>query len=1347
MSFPSHARKAESPASSLQKATKMRHRPTTDDVRSDRRTALPRQLTAAALLGGVAHLAMFLGAGLAPTEANDACSLVSSTYTCTGNQSGGIWIDGPETVLNVNNLSGDIVTSGAAGIGFNSAGEITANINTNGHTIRANGATGNGITLWGYGDDKAISLDEVGDIISAHGTGVWIDGFSDIESHTTGNISAAADAIQAHSAYSGSVIVEHDGNLTSTGGYGVRADGQGSVDVDVDGNVLSYLDGIRATSAGEDSDAIVTVEFNGNITSSQGYGIYANSSFQSTEVTSTGTINAKKDGIFVFSGSDNSGASATLEQHGNVTSTNGEGIHVESSFHAASATITGDISGKTNGIVVIASGSASDSTASVDVTGDVSSTDGYGIYARSADHKASVKVEGDINSGLDGVRVIATGSDDDATATIESKGDVTSTGGNGLYASADYQDAWVESTGDIESKFDAIYVTSNGNNGDATATSTGDLISHFGSGIVVDAAYGAASVTNRGKITALVDGISAVASSSATANIDSVGDITATNGYGLYAESANGAAKVESHGVVTAGADGIHVLATGGPSDTTSTAEVVSVGNITSTGAAGIYAKSANHLAKVTSSGDIHASGNGITVLSTGTAAGAFAIVDQTGDITSTNGYGILATATNRKASVTLHGDITSKLDGIHATSTGNSNDAVVIVDATGDITSSQGYGVYATATNMGVETTTVGDIYGRHGGIYATSTGSDASAEVTIMSTGDVSSEDGAGIYGYASNQAVTITQNGDVTGGDYGIHAVAASSDVTFGEDGVLSDAVTAAVYLEGNTGSDLFNYGEIDGGDSYAIKTKGYGGTAIENHGIISGDISIADAYSTVSNMTDGTLNLTDVTFTHGGLVQNAGTMSAGGVGTVATASITGGNYEQTEDGVLVVDLDGTNVDLVNVNGTADLDGTVAINFVTISDLASYTVLTSTGIDDNGITLERDGILATYVTSESGLRIVDGTDLVVDLVVDFAPTSLGEQHAGLGQALEDAYENDDHNLDLLLGQLANLQTKEEYEAALDQLAPEVQVNDTTAFSALAGQFTSKLFSCRVQDGAYRFTAEGECQWVSVSHSRTVTDATDASSGLTSDQTNIAAGGQWAVGEDLRFGVAAGYTSSMSIDDGGATADGQSGEVGAVLKYAKDGVILGAALTTGWGSTDTERFVNIGLIDQTITGSADSGYVVARLSAGYELEMGDTYLKPLVNLDLKQVYFGGMTEAGGSAALEIADGSVFNAILTPSLELGGEVALSQNVVARPFVRVGGTFSTGNDLSVDANFVGEDTTFKLTSSADDMAATLSAGVDIINSDNATVRLIYDGTFGETTRTDSFGFKLSGKIF
>lgn len=1393
-------RKAASHLPSSRKAPDMSHRPEPHDFSRNPRASLPRQLTAAALLGGVAHLAMFLGVGLAPAQANDACGLVGSTYTCSGNQSAGIWIDSTGTDLYVNSLTGDINTDGLTGIGFNSDGPIKAYIDTNGYAIRANGPQANGIYLWGNGDDQSIYLDETGDIYSEQGNGVWLDGFSNVETHTSGNIEAAADAIRAHSAYSGSVIVEHHGTLTSTGGYGVIADGQGSVGVDVTGDINSHYDGIRATSAGEGSDGTVTVGYDGTINSTDGYGIYANSSFHSTKVTSTGDVNSKLDGIVVFSGGDNYDATATLEQYGNVTSTDGEGIHVESSFHSAKATIVGDVEGKKNGVVVIANGDNGDSTAYVHMTGNVTSASGYGIYATSAFHSASVKVEGDIRSGKDGVRVVATGSSYDATATIESDGDVTSTNGYGLYALSEYQAAWVKSTGTIESKLDAINVSSNGYYGNVTVTSTGNLTSHSGSGIIADSAYQTANVTSRGDIYAAVNGIYAVTTGDTTASIDSVGNITGTTGYGLFAKSANGHAAVESHGNVTSGLDGIHAESTG--TSAASTASVLSNGDVTSTAGTGIYVRSANREAKLLSYGDVsgysggiyvlsegtnpdarayveqygdvtsaHGTGiylrsvshgatlksegsvianeDGIVVVTEGTGSDAIASVQHTGNVTATNGYGVYATATNRGVIVDVTGNIQSKKDGVYALSTGSGSDATVNVDVNGDITSSQGYGIYAEATNMGVITTGTGDIYGRHGGIYAVTTGSDESATIRITHTGSVSSEDGAAIYGYASNKSVTIAQNGDVTGGQYGIHAVAESAAVavSFGEDGVLSGAVDAAVFLEGNAKNGLANYGEIDGGDGYAVKTKGYGTTAIDNYGTLTGDIYIDDGYSTVFNMAAGTFNLGDVTFTDGGLVKNMGTLSAGGVGTVATANIIDGGFVQTEDGVLVVDIDGADADLINVGYHAELSGTVALNFITVADLTSYTILTSEGIDIETMDLERDGILSTYVMSDSDLRVVNGTDLVVDVLLDFAPTGLDEKYSGIGQALEDAYHNENDDLGLLLGQLANLQTKEEYEAALEELGPEIQVNDTAAFSALAGQFTNKLFSCRVQDGAYRFTAEGECQWVSVSHSRTVTDATDSSSGLTSDETNIAAGGQWAVGDDLRFGVAAGYTSSSSVDGTGATAVGESGELGTVLKYAKDGVILGAALTAGWGSTDTERFVNFGLIDQTITGTAESGYVDARLSAGYEFEIGDAYLKPLVNLDLKQTYFGGMTEAGGSAALELADGSVFNAILTPSLELGGEVALSESTVARPFIRVGGAFSTGNELSVDANFVGEDTTFKVTSESDDLAATLSAGVDIVNADNATVRLVYDGTFGETTRTDSVAFKLSGKLF
>lgn len=85
--------------------------------------------------------------------------------------------------------------------------------------------------------------------------------------------------------------------------------------------------------------------------------------------------------------------------------------------------------------------------------------------------------------------------------------------------------------------------------------------------------------------------------------------------------------------------------------------------------------------------------------------------------------------------------------------------------------------------------------------------------------------------------------------------------------------------------------------------------------------------------------------------------------------------------------------------------------------------------------------------------------------------------------------------------------------------------------------------------------------------------------------------------------------------------------------------------------------------------------------------------------------------------------------------------------MLARGYFRIGAALSTGNDIEATARLVGSGDTYTVTSDMDNAVLKLSTGVDVINADNATLRVNYDGAFGETTTSNAVGVKLSGKIF
>ena len=1200
----------------------------------------PRMAVSAALLCGVGAAALLLG--VAGASANDDCTFDNDTITCSGDQSQGIVGAEPYTNLYVLGLTGDISPTSATAIRFDSEGPIAVFSNTGDHAINVTGEDGNGIHITTYGDDTSANLQHVGNITVESGSGVIVESWAGSASTTTGNIVAKGDAIRVKSAISGRANATHTGDLQSSEGYGIIAIGVGSVEVSLTGNITSALDGINATSSGEDSDATVSVDANGNITSSAGVGIHAESANHAVDVHYSGDIDAQLGGIVVLATGDNYDATAVLDHDGQITSAAGGGIHVESAFHAASLESNGRIDVHGDGVVVISTGSSSDASATVDRNGDIISSAGSGIVATSADHSAKVESHGNIEAYVDGIAVTSTGTDTDATATILQ-----------------------------------------------------------------------------------------------------TGDITAATGRGLAANSASRNASIDSTGAITAGGDGIQAISTGTSSD--ASAWVKQTGNVTSTGGNGIYVLSANAAASVLSDGDIEALYAGIFVKSTGEGADATAKVEHQGNITSSEGYGIYAESSRQGVTVDSNGTIQAKLDGIRAVSTGESEAATALVTHSGDVTSTDGAAIYATATNQGVTINTNGNLSGKTGGIYASSTGNSESATVNVAHEGNIVTVDGSGIYAYSSGQEVLVTQDGDVSGGEHGITAVSESERVAVTlRGGTISGASVSAVSLQSITGSAFDNYGTVDGGAGLAVQSFGYGGTTISNYGTLIGDIEIDDGLSTVINYADALYELGSLDFIGGGTLFNYGTVSPGGDGVVSTASITG-DFLQGADGILLVDIDGTSSDLVEVSGTASLAGALQLNFIDVSDLSlSRTVLTSSGLTAADLDL-----LTGVAVFNSSIDYVDGTDVVVNVDLEFAPEGLGQNGTEIAAALSSAYLASDGGGELgpVLAGLANLQTIEEYETALAQLSPEIYNENAGSMQSATTTFTDRLLSCRVQGGAYAFNAEGECAWFGVSATRLDRDATDTSLAYSQNSATYSFGTQKAIDTDWRLGVGFGYTQSEGENSEGATSSRGQVQAGAILKYDHEATVLAASLTAGLSGTETVRTMDFGGFQDEVSGYSPSAFLQGRLHASYTHDMGGVYIKPLAELNVMQIETAAYTETGGPSALSIEGSSQTIASLDPALELGGELPLGEGAVMRPYLRAGLSRVFGSDQETVASFVeGDGTTFTTASEGDQLLGKISAGADVLGLGDMTLRLYYDGSFSETSTQHGVGAKLSSNF-
>lgn len=1315
---------------------------------------------AAGPLGGL-RTAFYCGVGLAalglamPAQAVDGVTVIqvittsdmNSTYDndpihATGAGAFGVYYDGtggdPDFTIN---YTGDILSDEESAVYIHTAGEVT---------------------LIGDGDfkseDGVIYVDAGGDASVTHTgridgileQGIYVTSGAAAEVDVTGDVRSTEDGITANSySVDKTAKVTIDGSVQSDKARGIVARSGGDVTVTLEdgASVASMYEGIYADNFKSTVDYVdytgdVTVQGKGTVTSWKSTGIYANASADVTVDLDAGSrVEAQLDAI----NANSYGGDVTVDVTGTFISYKNSGILANAPGDVKVTVGAGSsIQAETYGI----NANSYDGNVTVDAAGTITAYQNNAIKAH-AKGDIDVDYTGTAISKQSVIDANAYGSAGDID--VYAAGSLTSWEASGIAAFASGGGVKVENHAYMQVQDDGINAksTSNSAGGTVEVDNYGTIHADTGQGIYAESSYKTADVYNEGDIYAKTYGIyaNALGSSSSNAKVENHGDISTTVNQGIYARSNAGYVLVSNYGDITAQQDGIYAITYGDDVDDTLTV-TSSGGTITSRDNAGVYAKAAHQAVSVTVNGNIYSKQAGIYARSEGSNDTSTVYVDWTGtQLTSLSGNGIDASSTDSSVTVKTNGAITADSDGIHVVANLNTLDSRINITSQGSITALKGYGIYATGTEGGITIVNTANITGDDGGIYAFATGDRDGATAIVDNTGNIQSYWAAGIYAKSSSEDVTVTQRtgtiSGVLGAQYGIQAVADTKTVTVNVEagGVIEKANTAGVLMRAFDGSFLNNYGTITGGPGLAVQTTGYNGSTINNYGTISGSVEFNGGMSVFNNNVGGVYNIASLTNFTGGTFNNSGILSPGGSGMVTDTAYLQANLKQSADGVFLVDVDGTDADYLQVDGNAELAGKLQLNFLDVLQPTSVTVMSTYWLDQRELTLAN-------LIVDGEIRYVDDTDVVVDINgYDYSPMGLNKNGTTVGDALTDAYDHGNHEVDPILTALANLTTIEDYQNALEQLTPEVYADNNLSVVQLSNLFTGRLFSCRVADGAYRFSAEGECQWFAAAGSTTEQTATSEYQGYSQKAVNIAGGGQWALSEDWRVGAGLGYTSSSSETDVGATSESTQFQGGAVVKYDHEGMMLAGAVSVGTSSMDTERTVSFGGLDETLTGTSNSTFVSARLQGSYTYQLGDAaYVKPLVDVDLTNLHFGGLQETGGSSALTLSEGNYLVATFAPAVEVGGEMALSDGLLARPYVRVGGSISNSDGMHVVADFAGETTGFEVAGGGDTVLAKLGAGVDILATNDISVRAYYEGAFGETTRQNTVGFKFGGQF-
>jgi hypothetical protein len=1306
----------------------------------------------------------------------------------TGTSATGIYARNAGTDLSVTTGPGTSVEGGYFGIRARNAGTGSLSVAVNGDVT---GTTDTGVWVLNYYGAAGVTTAS-GTTVTGGKTGIDVHSFGSGGTTITadGDVMGGSRGISALNDGTGALTVTANGDVTATNAvsFGLYARNHGT-DLTVTTGPGSYVGGgvtgIRAINNGS---AALSVTANGDATGTFVSGIFALNGANGTDVTVTTGLGTTTFGgrYGIYAENEGSGA-LSVTANGDATGAIGDGIVALNSANGTGLTVTTGpgttVTGGLNGIRTINYGSGA---LTVAADGDVTGR-GYGIFAYNSASGTSLGVTTGFGTatagGYDGIRALNYGR---GAFSVIANGDVTGTTRRGIFAENYGTDLSVTTrAGTTVTGGTQGIIARNLGTGPLTVTANGDVTGTDLVGIFAmnfPASTGGVNVTTAAgtSVSGGTIGISALNYGTGALTVTANGDVTGTNNVGLYARN-------------NAASDGDLTVTTGPGADVSSDAHgiftrnfgnaalsVTANGDVTGANITGIHAENyGTDLRVATGVGSTVAGGQrGIRALNYGT--GALSVIAN-GDVTGINLEGIYAwqdtTGTSLDVTTGAGTTVTGASSGIAALNYGT---GATSVTANGDVSGPGAAGVYVRnsaagtdltvttgagstvsgglagirALNYGTGATRVdadGDASSNWYGVYATNKSTATDLTVTT-GAGSLSS---GGVHGIrALNEgtgALSVTADGDVTGTDdagvYARHANGGPIDVTVGA-GATAQGGASGVHIAAGAQNSLTNYGTVrnlDGITGVAI-VGGTGSETVDNFGLVTGDVLLGTGINAFNNMQGGLFESgADVAIGAGNTLTNAGLLAPGGIGSVFTTALTG-NFVQGSSGQFLVDIQGASADRVDATGSASVNGKVIPNY-TLASLGSntqWTVLTATTpIVDNGI----KAVSTPVVTF--GVDFPTATQMVLVLEgVDFAVSGLNRNERAIADNLTAIFNTGNFaKMDSALNAIAFLPTTRAVANALAQLSPEVYLDTEigTLYSALS--FSNSLMTCPVYAGANAFIQEGQCVWARASGRSFDQDTTFETLGINETSFEVAGGAQGAFADVWRLGFAGAFEQGNLDTSTLAQSDFDRAHAGAVLKYNPGPLLLGGAVSGGWGWYDTVRPIAFPGFSSLASSEHEINYLNGRFRAAYLLTNGHWYAKPMADFDATRISLDHLSErARGGVGLDVRgnDETVLSA--TPALELGLQFGSEGGTLFRPYIRGGATFFDDPNFVLLASFEGAPSgvgPFRIGTETDDVVAVIAAGIDVVGVSGASFRLYYDGRFGETVEANEGGIKAS----
>jgi hypothetical protein len=576
----------------------------------------------------------------------------------------------------------------------------------------------------------------------------------------------------------------------------------------------------------------------------------------------------------------------------------------------------------------------------------------------------------------------------------------------------------------------------------------------------------------------------------------------------------------------------------------------------------------------------------------------------------------------------------------------------------------------------------------------------------------------------------------------------------DISIGEGSMVSGGVESSlasasgVRLLGGAANVITNAGVITtatGVDGVAIRADGSNLT-VTNTGTIIGSILTSGGVATVDNlgvMTTGS----QMVLGAGGQLLNQGALDIGGVGRIASTVLVG-DLVQTSTGRLGVDqgsrrADGSvAADMLTVQGNAVLAGQVQVNSTIILPRVAFPFMTVTGSATGNLAGAPSPLFGYSVSRLGNLFFASNTS------ADLAPVSFDLQASRLAVAgsLQSAWVAGGDpifdSLFALLNETAATGGASAYSAQLRQLSPDATLAPGARGAANAQDFANAALSCPQFEGTSAMLVEGQCDWMRVtdrmanlSNGNGVTDFRQGiSTWQVGGQAEFAPG--WLAGGSLAY-----ENSFFSSADGLDTGNGQMGYGAVTVKRQTGPWLFAASAFGGFGRFDTRRTITLPGFASVATGKPDMTDAGLLLRAAYTVGREAFYLRPSLTLTTLCVSSGPYQENGwGSLNLAVDRHTQTTAVGTPMLEIGGRINLSDNVVLRPYIAAGVSFSNSDSWNQSARLINAPSgTSDFTTSAPiaPVVGRVAAGLQLYSARGIDFRLGYDAEFSRTAVAQS----------